>query len=172
MNKHYFKIKAIYWAAILTVLFSSLIQSIWYRAADVVWFEKAELISLHLNIVQMKVLGYKVRNCHYIPGSEVGYTKGQEDYWIESKFQYIDDLSPDSNKPSSFLQRISFGIWEWNRVTPPNKGALTKVLATVSHDCGDGDIRTTRIGPFDLPSMPIERHTELRGDEDNRKPIP
>ncbi|WP_299071356.1 hypothetical protein [uncultured Paraglaciecola sp.] len=69
--------------------------------------------------------------------------------WVESAFKYVDDLTPNSSKPAMWFSRISFGVWQWNDTILPPRG-IQQVMATVAHNCGDPELRTTKVGPFSI----------------------
>lgn len=148
------KIKTMFWGGVLAILLTTLCQIVWYKVSDVVWFETAEVVSIEERQVQLRVKAYKVRDCAYIANSEVGYMRVEGGDWEESGFSYLEDLTPNSTKPASWWSRLSFGVWEWRDIhTDLHETPVVQVQTTVGHDCGKGDIRTTTVGPFDLPSQ-------------------
>lgn len=128
-------------------------QAIWAKAADVVWFETSEVVSVTIDEIQLRIKGYKVRDCAVVPDSVLGYMQIKETgVRVESKFQFIDDHTPNSSKPRSWRYQQSFGVWEWrDNKTPPRE--VSHVLATIGHDCGPAGLRTTTIGPFRVEAL-------------------
>lgn len=135
------------WPALVAAVIVILAGWIWDTRASVAWFEEADLVSHKTGLVQMRVTAYKVRDCKFIADSEVGYVMIDE-LWEESALTFVNDQSPGNSHPHS-IYRTSLGIWEWRDEIPPPQ-EIQAVMATVSHDCGDGELRTTKFGPFSL----------------------
>ncbi len=144
-----------FWGGTLAVVITYLVSTA-YDALDVIWFEEAEVVSITNSTIQLEVKAYKIRDCRYVAHSEVGYIRIKGGAWEESEFQYIDDLTPNSTKPTTrwFRHRLSFGIWEWKAINEHSSNRLLPIIqvqTTVGHDCGNGsNIRTTTLGPFDI----------------------
>ncbi len=112
----------------------------------VTFLMKAEQVSRVESAVTMRVSGYKLRDCEVVKGSPVGwYVIGGEP--IETSFEFVDDLTPDSSKPKSLFERQSFGLWKWEGLPE----FADEVRLTIKHTCGS-ETKTRIVGTW-----PIER---------------
>ena len=106
---------------------------------------EAEYVEVRPDRVDARVTGIKLRGCSLVAGSAVGWYEGPTDVWNETPFEYIDDMHPESSRPSG-LFRQNFGIWSWRKLPAHYQSLRT----TVQHDC-NGDVRTTISGTFNAP---------------------
>ncbi len=124
----------------LAGLVFAVLSMIWRQAVPVVAFMHADDWQVTEGRVSAHVEGYKLRKCTRIAGSEVGYVRADGDAWIETRFAYLADDTPENSKPRGWY---SFGRWQWNdQGRPPSH-----VMMTIQHDC-DGKLLSTTIGPF------------------------
>jgi len=166
-------LKAAFWGGVLAVVIIYLASTV-YDSLDVIWFEEAEsLVSVTNSTIQLEIKAYKVRDCRYVAHSEVGYIRIKGGAWEESEFQYLNDLTPNSTKPTSrwFRHKLSFGIWEWKAINEHSSNRLLPIIqvqTTVGHDCGNGasKIRTTTLGPFDVRLPITNNRNPKRPDND------
>lgn len=101
--------------------------------------------------ISAEIDGYKIRDCTFINGSEVGYIIN-ENKITETKFRFLEtDNKIGDSKPTSKLYKISFNRWEWEKNYYGNNKNV-QVMITVKHSCNLNDtfIQST-IGPFDVP---------------------
>ena len=165
-------LKAAFWGGVLAVVIIYLASTI-HDSLDIIWFEEAEVVSVTNSTIQLEVKAYKIRDCRYVAHSEVGYIRIKGGAWEESEFQYLNDLTPNSTKPTSrwFRHKLSFGIWEWKAINEHSSNRLLPIIqvqTTVGHDCGNGasKIRTTTLGPFDVRLPITNNRNPKRPDND------
>jgi hypothetical protein len=124
----------------LAGLVFTVLSVIYRQAIPVVAFMHADQWQISQGHVSAHVEGYKLRRCTRIAGSEVGYVRTNGQAWIETRFAYLADETPDNSKPRGWY---SFGRWQWSdQGAPPSH-----VMMTIKHDCS-GKISSTTIGPF------------------------
>ena len=115
----------------------------------VTFLMKAEQVSKTESTVTMRVSGYKLRDCEVVKNSSVGwYLVGGVP--IETRFEFVDDLTPYSSKPKSLFERQSFGLWKWEGLPE----FADEVRLTIKHTCGS-ETKTRIVGTW-----PIEREEE------------
>lgn len=124
----------------------------YYATVPVVAFMRAENWSISEEAISADVSGYKVRDCTFINGSEVGYlTKSG----VITQVPFHFEKDSKESKPSSHKFRIAFDRWVWDD-QPDEEDYDVTVMATVKHDC-DGDIVQTTVGPFKIPQEILKK---------------
>lgn len=109
----------------------------------VVAFMKIEDVQRTDETITGRVIGRKIKNCPIVGNSFVGWQK-RAGIWEEvSGFEFLNDASPNSSKPSSIANQ-SFGLWRWHGIAED----ATAVRLTLLHNCG-GDAVITKI-TFDI----------------------
>ena len=130
-------------AIIASVPITGIILGIWMFAVPVVIFMKPVGDVVHAgSSVIGEFIGFKLRNCSPILGSERGLMKINGIWYEDIPFEFVDDQSPGSSKPPRM--RSYFGWWEWETESQP-----TQVMMQINHLCGSNKF-TSNFGPFDV----------------------
>lgn len=120
---------------------SAIIVVIWTFVVPVVMLMKpvGDVVYSGSSVVG-EFVGYKLRNCSPIIGSERGLIKVDGIWFEDMPFEFIDNQSPVSSK--SHLIRSYFGWWQWSTDQEP-----THVMMQIDHLCGSRQITST-YGPY------------------------
>lgn len=119
--------------------------------------ERAVMTNVEPGSVSMRIAAYKIRDCRYVPDSQLGYVKIKGSaLWYESDFEFVNDRSPNSSRPGR-LSEQDFGVWRWRVVGEGPAPEITETFATVNHDCSsvlegapDANRKLTKLGPFEI----------------------
>jgi hypothetical protein len=130
---------------VVALFLVSIVNLGWNLGVPVVALMEADFITNTGGRAEARVTGLKVRKCHLVRGSTVGWYESPKDVWHETPFEYLNDLTPDSSRAAGWF-RQSFGIWSWTELPLDSRS----VRVTVQHECG-GNIRTTIAGTFPTP---------------------
>ena len=128
-------------ALVASVPITATILIVWTFAIPVVVFMKpvGDVIYSGSSVIG-EFIGFKLRDCSPILGSERGLMKIDNVWFEDIPFEFVDDQSPGSSKPS--LMRSYFGWWQWSAEKEP-----THVMMQINHLCNHREITST-FGPF------------------------
>ena len=130
-------------ALVTSLLISTAITGIWTFTVPVVIFMKPVDVVVHTGShVIGEFIGFKLRDCSPILGSERGLIKINGVWYEDIPFEFVDDQSPGSSKPPRM--RSHFGWWEWKTEAQP-----TQAMMQIDHLCGSNQF-TSNFGPLDV----------------------
>lgn len=130
-------------ALVASLFISTTITGIWMFTVPVMIFMKPVGDVVHAgSSVIGEFIGFKLRDCSPILGSERGFMKINGVWYEDIPFEFVDDQSPGSSKPPRI--RSYFGWWEWK-----TEGQPTQVMMQIDHLCGSNQF-TSNFGPFDV----------------------
>lgn len=104
---------------------------------------RASLILHEGHVVTAYVTGRKLKDCHVVSGSFVGWYRSAG-IWHEAPVEFVNDMTPNSSRPAGW-ERQDFGIWRWRHV--PDTADAVRV--SLQHECG-ASVRSTVAGPFEI----------------------
>lgn len=150
--------------AVIAITFVSVFQAIAMplinQHRDVLKDIKIEQLYVDDTKIILKLFMDKKLDVFYVKESEQGYVF-VNGFWKEAEFEYINDVSPGSNRPVNLSKDpVSYGIWKWSG----DMSEVEKVKTIVQHlseyeieetvvndqmtTVITGNARTTIIGPF------------------------
>ena len=130
-------------AKVVSLPLSAIIVAVWTFAIPVVVLMKpvGDVVYSGSSVIG-EFVGYKLRNCSPILGSERGLIKVNGTWFEDIPFEFVDDQSPGSSKPP--LMRSYFGWWQWSTDQEP-----THVMMQIDHLCGSRQTVST-FGPYEV----------------------
>ena len=132
-------------ALVVSLPTSTIVLLVWTFVIPVVIFMKPVGDVIHSgSSVIGEFVGFKLRDCSPILGSERGLMKIDNIWFEDIPFEFVDDQSPGSSKPP--LMRSYFGWWKWSAVEKP-----THVMMQIDHLCNHREVTST-FGPFEVTS--------------------